>query len=98
MEQPGGEPEQIQLADLEKEYYRLSLLVDAENEHLKKKMEVSIAAGDIVGLLYDTLLKQYIDKTSEHTLRSMIRQLCRHTAYPIKMLLLQVNQSVLLNS
>lgn len=71
MEQPGGEPEEIQLADLEKEYYRLSFLVDVENEHLKKEMEVSIAAGDIVGLLYDVLLKQYHDKTSEHTLRSL---------------------------
>lgn len=71
MEQPGGEPEQIQLADLEKEYYRLSFLVDTENEHLKKEMEVSIAAGEIVGLLYDALLEQYIDKKSEYTLRSL---------------------------
>lgn len=71
MEQPGGEPEEIKLADLEKEYYRLSFLVDTENEHLKKEMEVSIAAGEIVGLLYDALLEQYRDKTSEHTLRSL---------------------------
>ena len=71
MEQPGGEPEQIQLADLEKEYYRLSFLVDTGSEHLRKEMEVSIAAGDIVGLLYDALLSQYIDKTSEQTLKSL---------------------------
>ncbi|MCM1134899.1 MAG: methylase [Clostridium sp.] len=71
MEQPGGEPEEIQLIDLEKEYYRLAFLVDTGNEHIKKEMEVSIAAGEIAGLLYDALLEQYIDKTSKHTLRSL---------------------------
>lgn len=45
MEQPGGEPEVINLEDLEKEYYRLQFLVDLGNEHLQKEMEVSIKAG-----------------------------------------------------
>lgn len=71
MEQPGGEPEEIQLADLEKEYYRLNFLVDAGNEHLKKEMEVSIQAGELVGVLYDALLEQYADKTSEASLKSL---------------------------
>lgn len=43
MERPRGEPEIIELANLEKEYYRLQFLVDAGNEHLKREMEVSIA-------------------------------------------------------
>ncbi len=71
MEKPGGEPEKILLKDLEKEYYRLQFLVDSGNEHLKREMEVSIAAGDIVGKLYDALIKQYADPTAEHTLRSL---------------------------
>lgn len=71
MEQPNGEPEVIKLKDLEKEYYRLSFLVDAGSEHLKKEMEVSIKAGEIVGILYDALLNQYIDKTCERTLKSL---------------------------
>lgn len=71
MEKPGGEPEKILLKDLEKEYYRLQFLVDSGSEHLKREMEVSIAAGDIVGRLYDTLIKQYADPTAEHTLRSL---------------------------
>ena len=71
MEQPGGEPEEIQLADLEKEYYRLNFLVDAGNEHLKKEMEVSIQAGELVGVLYDALLEQYADKTSDASLKSL---------------------------
>lgn len=71
MERPGGEPEKILLADLEKEYYRLQFLVDTGSDNLKREMEVSIAAGEIVGLLYDAFLKQYKDPTSENTLRSL---------------------------
>ena len=75
MERPSGEPEKILLKDLEKEYYRLSFLVDKGNIHLQKEMEVSIAAGEIVGLLYDALLKQYVDGTSEESLKSL-NKLC----------------------
>lgn len=71
MERPNGEPQEILLKDLEKEYYRLSFLVDTGSELLKKEMEVSIQAGEIVGLLYDAFLNQYIDKTSEYTLKSL---------------------------
>ena len=42
MEKPGGDPEIIQLEDLEKEYYRLQFLVDEGNTNLQRKMEVSI--------------------------------------------------------
>ena len=65
MEQPNGEPEQILLENLGKEYYRLMFLVDAKNEHLSKEMEVSIQAGEIVGKIYEALLKQYDDNSPE---------------------------------
>ena len=65
MEQPNGEPEQILLENLGKEYYRLQFLVDAKNEHLSKEMQVSIDAGKIVGRIYDALLKQYDDSSPE---------------------------------
>ena len=71
MERPNGEPQEILLKDLEKEYYRLSFLVDTGNEHLRKEMEVSIKAGEIVGLLYDALLKQYKDSNNEESLKSL---------------------------
>lgn len=71
MERPGGEPEKLLLADLEKEYYRLQFLVDKGNEHLQREMEVSIAAGEIVGLLYDAFYKQYADPSSERALKSL---------------------------
>lgn len=75
MERPGGEPEIIELANLEKEYYRLQFLVDTGSEHLKREMEVSIAAGEIVGLLYDALYKQYASPQSEQSLKSL-NKLC----------------------
>ncbi len=59
MENPNGEPEEILLENLEKEYYRLSFITDTGSQHLKKEMELSIKAGDIVGLIYDHLLEQY---------------------------------------
>ena len=65
MEQPNGEPEQILLANLGKEYYRLLFLVDAKHEHLSKEMQVSMQAGEIVGRIYEALLKQYDDNSPE---------------------------------
>nr|WP_304240621.1 DNA methyltransferase [Phascolarctobacterium succinatutens] len=71
MEKPFGEPEVVYLKDLEKDYYRLQFLVDSGSEHIEKEMQVSIAAGEIVGRLYDALLAQYKDAASEHSLKSL---------------------------
>ena len=68
MEQPNGEPEHLLLANLDREYYRLQFLVDSKSEHVTKEMQVSIQAGEIVGRIYDALLKQY-DDTSPEALR-----------------------------
>lgn len=75
MEKPNGEPYEVLLENLETEYYRLQFLVNVGNEHLKKEMEVSIKAGDLVGKLYDLFLNQYIDKTNEESLKSL-NKLC----------------------
>ena len=65
MEQPNGEPESILLKDLGREYYRLQFLVNVQSEHLSKEMQVSMQAGDIVGKIYEALLKQYDDSSPE---------------------------------
>ncbi len=75
MEKPTGEPESLLLKDFAKDYYRLQFLVDKNDENIKQEMEVSIKAGNIVGVLYDELLKQYINPESEETLKSL-NQLC----------------------
>ena len=71
MERPTGDPEVIKLCDLEKEYYRLQFLVDTGDTNIKKEMEVSLQAGEIVGVLYDALLKQYKAPEAEDTLKSL---------------------------
>ncbi len=65
MNQPNSEPEEILLKDLETEYYRLKFLIDEKSEHISKEMEVSMQAGEIVGRIYEALLKQYDDNSPE---------------------------------
>lgn len=68
---PNGEPEVIRLSDLEKEYHRLACIVNENSKAVKKEMEVSIAAGEIVGKLYNALLRQYNNPEDEESLKSL---------------------------
>lgn len=74
MEKPTGEPESILLKDLPKEYYRLQFIAKEKDELLKKEEQVSVKAGELVGILYDALLKQY-EKKDEDELKSL-NELC----------------------
>ncbi len=71
MEKPLGEPEVMLLKDLERDYYRLQFLVDDSKELHRKEVEVSMAAGRIIGEIYDALLKEYRNPDDEATLRSL---------------------------
>lgn len=71
MNRPNDEPEILLLENLEKEYHRMQFLVDSENEQIKREMEVSLQAGQIVGELYDALYKQYNDPDSPETQQSL---------------------------
>ncbi len=71
MEQPNGEPKVIRVADLDKEAYRLEFLIDKTNEHLEREMKVSIEAGEIVGEIYEGLLKRYINPDSPDSLHAI---------------------------
>ncbi len=75
MEKPNGEPEQIFLKDLPKDYYRLQFLIDTGNDSIKREMEISLKAGELVGKLYDLILKQYKNPDSPDTLKSL-NKLC----------------------
>ncbi|MBP3723887.1 MAG: class I SAM-dependent DNA methyltransferase, partial [Selenomonadaceae bacterium] len=75
MENPQAEPEIILLKDFEKEYHRLNFLVNAADRNIQKEMDLSLAAGDIVGKLYDALLKEYKDSESDETQKSL-NKLC----------------------
>ncbi|MEO1817037.1 MAG: DNA methyltransferase [Acetobacterium sp.] len=71
MEKPNGEPEEILLENLPGETYRLEFLVDTGDSHIKKEMEISIQAGELVGQLYDELLKQYLNPDDPDSLKSL---------------------------
>ena len=71
MNRPNDDPEIILLEELEKEYHRLQFLVDTKSERIKKEMEISLQAGELVGKLYDALLKQYHNPDGEEELKSL---------------------------
>ena len=71
MNRPNDTPEIIKLEDLGKEYTRLQFLVDKGNERIQKEMEISLQAGELVGKLYDALLKQYNTPASDAELKSL---------------------------
>ena len=59
MEKPNAEPERLLLDNLPDELYRLHFLVDTGSDTIRREEEISKKAGDVVGLIYDALLKQY---------------------------------------
>lgn len=71
MENPNCEPEQILLANLVKESYRLRFLIDTGNDSIKKEMEVSLKAGELVGKLHDLILRQYKNPSNPGSLKSL---------------------------
>lgn len=71
MNHPNDTPEILLLSGLEKEYARLNFLVNTGDENIRKEMEISLQAGELVGVLYDALLKQYAEPESEQTLKSL---------------------------
>ena len=71
MNRPNDTAEVIPLADLEREIHRLKFLVDTGSERIRKEMEISLQAGELVGKLYDALLKQYNSPASEEELKSL---------------------------
>ena len=71
MNRPNDTPEVIKLEELATEYTRLQFLVDTGNERIQKEMQISLQAGELVGKLYDALLKQYNSPASEAELKSL---------------------------
>lgn len=65
------EPVKISLADLQSKYSMLDFLINQEHTHISQEMEVSVKAGELVGIIYDALYKQYIDPESDRALKSL---------------------------
>lgn len=75
MNRRNSEPEVIKLCDLPEMYNRLSFLVDPQKELSKQQQSISLGAGEIVGRLYDALLKQYHDPENPDSLKDL-NKLC----------------------
>ena len=78
MDNPNATPEIIYLKDFEKDYYRLNFMVNVKDSHIEKELEISKTAGELVGRIYDILLKQYKlnkDLSDTHILQN-INRLC----------------------
>lgn len=71
MNKPGTGPETVLLENLQTELYRFGFLLNEKTENISKEMEVSIQAGNLVGDLYDALLKQYKDPENAESLKSL---------------------------
>lgn len=65
------QPLKLELTDLQTKYPLLDFLIKKDVKKLSHEMEISIKAGDIVGKLYDALIKRYKDTTNEHSLKSL---------------------------
>ena len=59
MNESRPEPMKLLLTELQNKYSLLDFLVKKEVKKISREMEISIKAGDIVGLLYDAFSEQY---------------------------------------
>ncbi len=75
MEEQEPEPIKISLDELPKKYHLLEFLVSENVKKLNNEMELSVKAGEIVGLLYDAFHAQYHDPDNEESLKSL-NELC----------------------
>lgn len=71
MHESKPEPLKLTLADITTKYNIFDFLINQEQKVISNEMEVSVKAGELVGLIYDALLKEYINPNSEESLKSL---------------------------
>ena len=75
MEDRRPEPLKLALADLQAKYHLLDFLVNRKTQKLTDEMQISLKAGELVGVLYDAFLRQYQNPNDPETLKSL-NKLC----------------------
>ena len=65
------EPTKFTLAEIPTKYSLFEFLVNQKQQKISQEMEISVKAGEFVGLIYDALLKQYINPENEDSLKSL---------------------------
>lgn len=71
MDKIHSDPIIIKLEELPKQYHVLQFLIDSKDIEIQKEEEVSFKAGELVGKLYDEIVKLYINPENEETLKSL---------------------------
>ena len=70
-DEPEKHFETVLVKDLDKDFARLQFLIDHENAAISREVVISLKAGELVGRLYDAILKQYKNPESAETLKSL---------------------------
>lgn len=68
-------PVKLLLSDLQSKYHMLDFLINRKTKKISDEMQISLQAGEIVGLLYDAFHKQYKNPDDPETLKSL-NKLC----------------------
>ena len=68
-------PLKLKLSDLQSKYHMLDFLVNKATKKVTDEMQISLQAGEIVGLLYDAFHKQYKNQDDPENLKSL-NKLC----------------------
>ena len=61
MDKIHSEPIILKLEELPKQYYVLQFLIDSKDIEIQKEEEISFKAGELVGKLYDEIIKLYLE-------------------------------------
>ncbi len=65
------EPVKFTLDDIPSKYSLFDFLINQSQTKITQEMEISVKAGEFVGLMYDALLKQYINPENKESLKSL---------------------------
>ena len=75
LEKPKEDPTEILLKNFAKDYHLLEFLVKFKDEAIVREEELSVKAGEIVGTIYDALLKEYGENPTQQDYKSL-NKLC----------------------
>lgn len=75
-EKPNDQPVVVELKNLERDYQKLSFLVDERINEIAREEALSIQAGELVGRIYELIRAQYSDKTPEAEVDRSLNILC----------------------
>ena len=73
MEVMPPKPVKLSLSELQYSYHTLDFLIDQQTERIAQEKQLSLEAGELVGKIYDSLLKQYPEPNNPETLKSLNR-------------------------